>query len=370
MASKFLKNIAKETSSEVDALSKAKNELTCSDYELLRGEVLSKYIKNKDVVHTLLQHNTHDWEISVILELKEEQWFSDTLMYLTSEFRNSIINNKKQVTEVVNGHYPKIHQSLNSWFEICHLVNIDLDEDIRIFTRKCFRHLGDSIDATMMHHIECIYRLLLCTEELKLPKHSKSVTFGNIIEALNNIPLLKNINNKMFCGINVSQWRNIAQHSSYNISGNEIICSYGRNNLKSITINKKELFGFLVDINKIQTLYKIALDFFITEFMSCFEFDDLSLSEESAVSNVSNSFGICGFQCVNIEKNKNIYCITLRSYKAKTKNEFKQSIEYSFSSLISLMSNKKDVVLILQNSSGAESCRVLMKNPKKNGAKA
>lgn len=91
----------------------------------------------------------------------------------------------------------------------------------------------------------------------------QKLTFGDLINELNQAKKLDNLLNYFDSSISISQWRNIACHKSYKYNDGKIECKYGKDLEHSTTIdNKKDLLDITNKLNKIAQAINFAYKFF------------------------------------------------------------------------------------------------------------
>lgn len=305
----MLNKAATASTKDVNHLASLKEKLSDDEYNTLLNSTLGKYIKNKKVINNLLAFSTHTWEISVILEMSHETWFSESLVFLTESFRKLMCSNKNLAVSIIENNYPEIHESLACWHDAYYLQNVNRDMNQRYFVRACFRHLGDTVESVLYPHIKCIYELLSNIEELGISNNKNNT--GAMISALIELDKLKLIYKENLCGVSLNQWRNISQHSSYFIqkSSKNIICNYAQGK-HSIELSNDDLYDLLCTLNQLQTLQKIAIDFFLVEFMDSINLsskEPVEVSLETIFGNICNNIGVYGFDVNKVENILGIY---------------------------------------------------------------
>jgi hypothetical protein len=291
---------------DVKFLMDLKSKMSDGDFYNLTFETLYQFIENEEIVRKLLEVATHTWEISVILEMESESWFSETLLYLSKSFRALMLKDKAKAVLIINNIYPRIHESLACWHDAFFLQNHDESDNPRHIARACFRMLGDTIESVHAPHIEFIYKMLVNLESVQIHGRPESVSFGKEISNLIEIEIFEKIYKQHLFGVSFSQWRNIANHSSYRYDSKSkvIICNYGSNNSQTIKITIDELIQLMNKLNQLQALHKIAVDFFIVEFMHEVDFKSMTnveLSLETIIGQIGNNLGLNGYKILSTQ---------------------------------------------------------------------
>ncbi|MES3007305.1 MAG: hypothetical protein V4751_05995 [Pseudomonadota bacterium] len=116
--------------------------------------------------------------------------------------------------------------------------------NIEEYAFEMFRIIGGLIESTIQPFIKEIY----CLSAINLGQSAdcKSVIeadFGKVIEQFNRLNSFPDLLTPGTWGVRINQWRNIAQHHSFSVSGEKIIATYGKSSPKrSIEITREELF--------------------------------------------------------------------------------------------------------------------------------
>lgn len=291
---------------DVSFLMTLKDKMTDAEFYNLAFKTLHKFIDDETVVHKLLELATYTWEISVILEMEGESWFSETLMYLSKSFRELMLKDKEKAVSIIDNIYPQIHESLACWHDAFFLQNHDGSDNPRHISRACFRMLGDMVESVHAPHIEFIYKMLVNLKSTEIHGRPENVSFGKKISNLMEIGVFEKIYKENLLGVSLNQWRNIANHSSYgyNLKAKVITCNYGNNNSHTIDITVNELILLMNKLNQLQALHKIAVGFFIAEFIYEVDFEgmtDIELSLETIIGQIGNNLGLHGYKILNTQ---------------------------------------------------------------------
>lgn len=185
--------MAQESTKDVEFLAKLKSELTGDEFAARVFETFRRFIDNEEVITRVIKLGTHTWEVSVILEMEKECWFSDALLYLTQTFRSTMHANKEQCISLIESLYPDIHESLACWHDSFFLQkNIDL-RNPRHAVRAYFRMLGDMVESSHKPHINFIYQVLRLDPSGPLHGKPRNVSLGKSISMLSEMEILERI---------------------------------------------------------------------------------------------------------------------------------------------------------------------------------
>lgn len=290
---------------DIEYLSRIKSELGEVEFNDLAFQTLSKFIDNQEMISKILSIGSHNWELSIILEMENEPWFIETLLYLTRSLRSTMIENKEKGISIVERMYPEIHESLACYHDSFFLQHEVRTSNPRHRVRAYFRMLGDAIESTHKPHVLFLYKMLASNPSNQLFGRPEDVSFGKAVSSLVEISDLENAYKTKLFGVSLSQWRNIAHHSNYKYQKafDRIVCKYGASNTQEIDITIDQLLELLFVFNKLQALQKIAVDFCLIEFMKDIQFDkygNIELTVETIISQIGNSIGLHGFKVLSV----------------------------------------------------------------------
>ena len=97
---------------DIEYLSQVKRELGEAEFKNLAFQTLNRFIYNEEMVSKVLATGSHNWELSIVLEMEKEPWFIDSLLYLTRSLREAMVENKEKGISIIERMYPEIHESL------------------------------------------------------------------------------------------------------------------------------------------------------------------------------------------------------------------------------------------------------------------
>lgn len=298
----ILERIVASSYDEVDILEELASTLSENEFYNLKKSVLSRFIQNEQILDPKIV-NCHTWEISMILKMSNEPWFSQGLTSLIQEFRETIELDKDNFIKTLENSYIDIHEALNSYHDAFFLENIRKDAKLRHFARSCFRQIGDTLESTFKPYVSMIYELLKIGGKIQVIT-SKKQNFGDFVSSLTSIDYLENIYIDELQGISLSQWRNISQHSSYQVdeNTNTITCSYANN--KSKTLTPLDLEQLMFKLDEVHDFHKIAIDFIILELIHevNLNFGLEHLSFETLIGDISSTLATYQYPVIEIIK--------------------------------------------------------------------
>jgi hypothetical protein len=173
---------------------------------------------------------------------------------------------------------------------------------------EMFRLIGGLIESTIQPFIKEVY----CLAEINAgqSKSAQAVIdadFGQIVEQfirLNCFPALLIPGN---WGIRINQWRNIAQHHSFSVTGERVDVVYGKSSPKKmVAITRHELFSLSKELVRRLGALKSSRELTILNNIEQlwgrlphFEIDIYSIATELAAAFATQGFTLAGFEDSN-----------------------------------------------------------------------
>jgi len=323
--------MAQASTKDVEYLAQLKNNLGEANFKSLAFKTLNRFIDNKEIVSKVMDIGTHNWELSLILEMEKESWFLESLLYLTRSLRSTMIENKEKGVSIIEQMYPDIHESLACYHDSFFLQQEAQSQNPRHTVRAYFRMLGDTVESTHKPHTLLIYRMLSCNPSNQLYGRPEVVSFGKAVSSLLEVSELEKMYKKKLFDVSLSQWRNIAQHSNYqyNKRSEKITCTYGLNNSQTVDFTVEQLLELLFALNKLQALQKIAVSFCMIEFMKDIQFDKygkIELTVETIISQIGNGIGLEGFKVLSVTNDSGSCVFKIEDTANKGLASFKQMV--------------------------------------------
>ncbi|WP_212515000.1 hypothetical protein [Acinetobacter soli] len=328
--------------SDVEFISEQKNKLGDKKFQEKMYSTFKKYIDNEKIIFFAIHGNTHTWEISVLWELEDEVWFQEAFDFLMSALNKALKNNRDQGLRYLEKESPKFFRALETWHENFYLSDFEKIKDKKHKVRALFRMLGDSIESTHKPLIEFIYGLISIDNIFF--KNSKS--FGSKVNDFIHNEKLKIVYKEKLLHVPLSQWRNIAQHSSYIYDANKknIKCLYGNNNEKEINISIDDLYQILSHLNIVQALHKIAIEFLFLEYLEDIDWGEKDVNIETLCSQIGHALALSSYKIKEIKKHKKSFVINVIDLNCEGILNFKKII-FEQSSILMMM---KDMGYIVQ----------------------
>lgn len=205
------------------------------------------------------------------------------------------------------------------------------DLDPSLLVKSWFRDVGDLLEGSF----QPLARLRL--EVLNLlgrPGTSapavETMSFGAVMSELLAEPELGEMYRPPPFGLSVSQWRNIANHNSFDVSGGQITCTYGTpDKLKTLRLSIDELASVLTYCNDLYYAHKVAIELFgIDNLMELIKYEpDISPSEYSHTTSLAYGLVSAGFSIIHAAYLPNKWSLILTDLHARRQKEVKTALQ-------------------------------------------
>ncbi|ENV3667388.1 TPA: hypothetical protein RQJ48_004466 [Vibrio vulnificus] len=339
---------------EVDALRLVRNQLSEPEFIGLQHSIFSNFITNQRVLDSVVTNNTHAYELTMLLKMREEQWYSEGIKYFCDSFRYAMQNNQEETLKVVEDNYGSIHEALSSHSDAFFLQKSASFSKPKLKVRAYFRMLGDMLESVHFSHIQMIYKVLILCDNSTLFKRPSRVSNGKAVSELSSLDEFNEAFVGFTDGISLNQLRNISQHSSYKYNEERqlIECTYGNNQCVELTVEQLEVI--LVKVDVIQVFLKTCLSFSLInheEVSSILLRQSLTL--ETLMSQLGNLFALHNYQVFDVDETKVKWHIKIKDIHDNGVKKFKLDCQNYFFPLVYLLSKKGvKVVIEMFNSKG------------------
>ncbi|MCU1224744.1 MAG: hypothetical protein JWQ42_2837 [Edaphobacter sp.] len=125
-------------------------------------------------------------------------------------------------------------------------VKLAIDE----YAFELFRNIGAGIESILQPFMKEFYCLLCIRDGAPVePAAILHEDFGKVLERLHHFLPEQDLIAPLPWGIRLNQWRNMAQHHTFAVTGDRIIGRYGKSLAKSIELSREELLSVAVEVN-------------------------------------------------------------------------------------------------------------------------
>ena len=227
----------------IEELSKELNVLPKTDLDIFNA--FSPFVKDVDTLKNIIADGMLQYEYAKYLKDIKNTRFESSLLSLVKLFRNSLAVDSTLAIEIFVQDFSQISKGLQNITQLGYLHDSKKEiERLDLFAKYSFMQLGNILEGTHKCFIQLFYNLINILSEKKIMKKS----FGDAVQALVAFEdSFQYLFKDALYGIEISQWRNIANHHSYSLtSDNKIEMTYGRNKKHSITrVQLEEIFIIL-----------------------------------------------------------------------------------------------------------------------------
>ena len=225
---------------------------------------LSPYFENPAIIFSALGAGGLQAEHAFLQQNRSKSWIDQNLRVLLAEFRSAQNANEALCFQTWGSRMEAIDRATRNWAAVAFLQE-DLERlNPEFMAKSVLRNVGDILEGSLQPLVRLRLEMQgIAGMRTKTAKLIDSMTFGNVIEELAS----RQIGGSIYCpppfGVTVSQWRNIANHNSYVVDGDEVVCAYGRpKSPQKIVCPVAKLYDLGVYVNDLSFMHKIAYEVF------------------------------------------------------------------------------------------------------------
>ena len=294
--------------------------------------------------------------------------FENFLFTLLTFFHKAKIKNDM----ICYSFYADWHQHISSGIRnTATAAHIERNKEIArldIFSKVCFQEIGDFIEGSFQPFL----KLLLGLYYIQKRKNKNIVNsvmnknLGNTVNTLINAHEdLAILYKHILQNIPLNQWRNIANHNSYEINSKntEIICEYGKFPDKhKVRLNRKKLHQTCIAIHHIYYLHKIADTIFFCDNYNSLKnfFSYHEYTEDTIIAAMIEIFFIHGFEVISVKKESDIWLCSIKDYEDRNMEVLVNSLNNAINLINSFKT--KPLELYISNSVTAKLLKAFIEN--------
>lgn len=241
-------------------------------------ETFTPYFENKDkLIKYSSDYLIPDW-VNIIKYLSDT-WFSDRLYECLTVYRTAKVNNSVACFGILKELIDSEIESGNRFWSFLILEINKKELELFEYTQTVMSDIGKLIEGlSKLNLIEFLSIVRLSRGKIVDVNDIRKLDLGVIVNELiqtTHTPALFQIKN-----IKLSDWRNIAYHHDYSVDKENICCKYGpKDNRKSITLNRTELWAVLEYSTKVLDVLNLAhkIFFYDNESKILRDFDPTSI---------------------------------------------------------------------------------------------
>ena len=204
------------------------------------------------------------YEYTFLRVKRSEPWVSEGVRSILSDFKNARIRNNDLCLKTWADWIQSTDRAISNIGSVAILQVEKSGLEPHLLVKSTLRELADILEGSL----KPFARLRLRMREIDGLRKSdrkpiEELSFGEIIDEL----ILKVGSGEMYSPppfrIAASQWRNIANHNSYDTKGDCVTCSYGTpGKQKTFQCSPKNIFDVACYFNDLCYVHKVAIEIF------------------------------------------------------------------------------------------------------------
>ena len=233
----------------------------------------------------------------------EDPWATNNFWFcLDLHRRANFLNGEASIVECARWELA-IGRGLNHYWSAVQLEQPKGDLALDDFAAEAFRNIGSLLEATT----QPLLRELLGQLRLIRGKTTESIAqldFGVVVSELESTSGVDDLFAPKPWGVSLSQWRNIAQHHSFEVEGEVVKVRYGKGDrAREIDLSREGLWNLLRLIFRIQLLIKTARTIFVLDHRGSFRDQAKAVEErpDALVFGFATIMASQGFEVIILE---------------------------------------------------------------------
>lgn len=303
-----------------DYLTKLKEELWCNKKNFSGEDVydqFEKYVNNKQILCETIEAGIFHYDYVKYVNLFKGTLFEDGIQIIVELCREAYNKNKERFRDILTDSYPKIAKGLENQTQLCWLEGNDFNiqrNDLAV--KKAFRFIGDLIENSFKP-----YALFLNeVRALIQGKNANQKKLGVVVDVLIHYQdVFRALYKDLLLDISISQWRNIADHGSYENTECGVEVTYGTNDEFHKLISMQDLELLMYTLDTLLYMHKTAYTLLSIDYYDMLKEVFLySKSKEETwndnlVSQIVETSYAYGFELKEIEKEGDIWKVEIET---------------------------------------------------------
>lgn len=292
---------------------------------------LAQYFENPSMLAMALNVGSLTFEHAFLKRKGEDTFIASVVNTLLSEFRDARDSDPEHFFAFVASQVPSNGRAINNAADVAVLQGDKENLNSSLLVKSWFRDIGDLLEGSLQPFLR--YRLKVLDILERRPTSARRVedmTFGDVVSELMSESKIGEYYRVPLHAIPISQWRNIANHNSYNISGEQVICTYGpADKLKTISLLIDELASSLVYCHDLYYAHKVAIELFNIDNMMELREHHPKVSVSDFTRNTSLAYGLvsAGFSVVHAEYFPGKWVLDLKDKHTRKMLEIKRALQ-------------------------------------------
>lgn len=326
------------------------------------------YFENEDMLRMAADTGFLIYDYNFFCKNFKNSIFEAFLLTIIEIYQAAKHINEEECFTFILAIEPTISRGFQNTTDIVYTEQYKNIERLNLYSKVCFRELGDFIEGSFQPFIKEVYGLHLLQKlsSADAVDRVKKAKFGDVVAALiNSYEDLSVLYKHVLCGVTLNQWRNIAHHNSYvsNETTNEIKCTYGpKDNEQTIVLTREDLGRIFIGIHHIRYLHKIAHAIFVADNIIALSAlrSNSEISEDTAIMQSFETLASRGFKVIDLKRLKSETLIQIQDVETRDSQEIEQTIKeivpivFSLLNRLSLHVFSDDGMLLFEYKSSSE----------------
>lgn len=275
---------------------------------------LSPYFVNKETLKKNVFNSSMVSAYEFIIKYSEDSVFANGLKEIHDCYASAYSNGPGEVIRIMVGSHQEFAERENMMWSIRQRKVPEIEE---IYEKVMFyfEYIGSSLEISVKGIIHELYALIRII-------NGQSIDYDKICKtdfgvAINNILTHDCFEEILQIGpnnIKLSDWRNIANHNSYKIKNEKVICTYGKTG-NSFSLEVEEFLSYVYKIIRSSNILNIARCIFVYDNIEAFSTEQgkrVESRDNMIFNQIKMSLVVQGFILKNIRKNTNILEVALQ----------------------------------------------------------
>ena len=198
----------------------------------------------------------------------DDGWSANRFRYCLGVYRQALATDAPRCLDECARWEPSVRRGLGQYWSAVQLEQPKSDLALEEFASVALRDIGDLIEGTLQPYLRALLAQLRVVRR-KDPAAIEQLDLGNVVAELADTGGVRDLFIPGPWYVPLNQWRNLAKHHSYEVTGDSIRCWYGKGpKLRSISLSREELWEALRRVFGVHMLIKTARDVFILEHLA------------------------------------------------------------------------------------------------------
>ena len=274
-------------------------------------ELLEPYFEHREILEEFALKVLLP-ETVTVSRLLGDTWALDKLEQCLASHRSAKAANVQASLEACADWTRPTYAGLSVFWSQLHIERDKDTLDLEEFTHECLQNIGSLIEGPTKPYLkELLHQIRISRSEPVAFEQLEASTLGDTVDEL----IRKTTFGDLFApppwNIRLNQWRNIAQHLSTEINGNEIICRYGNPpKIREARISRNGLLHVARTLGQVFIVLKLSKTIYFLDNFS--EIEALGLipqnipsRPEMLVMNFALAIASQGFELIDFQWNDN-----------------------------------------------------------------